>query len=266
MAAQTSDIGGKFVATNNINLHYLEVGQGRPMVVMHGITGAAETWMDRVVMMQDRYRMIIPDLRGHGLSDKPASGYQLTDYAADIAGLIRGMGLGQPIVMGHSMGARIVAQIAADYPNTIGAGILIDPPSGGPGRRLYPSTLEMMRERRADLERRGEASLRERFPNNTDEYIRVRARWGLMYSMRAVEESWRGFHGEEIYSILPQMRCPGLFLWAENGDVIRDVEAEEYRQANPTLKYVKIMRSGHGIPWDNWEDFIAAVDGFTAEL
>ncbi|MCX6021274.1 MAG: alpha/beta hydrolase, partial [Chloroflexi bacterium] len=203
--------------------------------------------------------------RGHGLSDKPAGGYQLTDYTDDIAALIKSLGLGKPIVMGHSMGARIVAQLAADHPNVIGKAIMIDPPSGGPGRRTYPTTLEQFRANRANLEARGIAAIRERNPNATEEYIQVRARWGLLYSMRAMEESWRGFHAEEIYSIIGQMRCPGLFLWAENGDVVRDEEAEEYRRANPDVQYVKIMRSGHGIPWDNWPDFIAAVDAFLAQ-
>src|SRR5437764_6073764 len=85
----SEDAPGAFVETNGIRLHYLEFGGGdRHLVICHGITGAAEVWSSKAAILAEKYHVIVPDMRGHGYSDKPEWGYSLVDYARDIAGLI----------------------------------------------------------------------------------------------------------------------------------------------------------------------------------
>ena len=76
----------------------------------------------------------MPDARGHGLSDAPASGYSNQDHARDIAGLIQALDLDKPAVGGHSMGAATTLRLVADYPDLASCAILEDPPmwSAGP--------------------------------------------------------------------------------------------------------------------------------------
>ena len=81
------------------------------------------------------YDMILPDARGHGLSDQPPTGYAPQDHAADVAGLIRGLGLERPILIGHSMGAGVAATVAAHYPDLVAGAILEDPPWRAGARR-----------------------------------------------------------------------------------------------------------------------------------
>src|SRR5512137_2856468 len=122
------------ILTNGINLHYYrtektaQVRSWPSLVLLHGITDSGLCWPRVVKALAPEYELILPDARGHGLSDKPATGYAPQDHAADVEGLIRGLGLERPILIGHSMGAGVSATVAALYPDLMSGVILEDPP------------------------------------------------------------------------------------------------------------------------------------------
>src|SRR5690606_7834786 len=99
----------RFVQANGLRHHLLEYGpkDATPVLILPGITSPAPTWEFVARELADDYRVFTADIRGRGLSDTPPSGYTLPDYAADAAGVIEALGLDRPIVLGHSMGARI---------------------------------------------------------------------------------------------------------------------------------------------------------------
>ena len=262
----TREAPGKFIVANGIRQHYLEYGSGdRHLVVCHGITGGGETWQQKAQIMARKYHLIVPDLRGHGYSDKPEWGYSLVDYSRDLVALMAALGLQRPTFMGHSMGARIALHLGVHHPESIGCAIAIDPPVSGPGRRRYPTTLEMFRARRKDLAARGAQAVLEGNPNYTQEEAAARARYGLMMTENAHLESWFGFHLEDIYPLVPQLKAPTLFLYADKG-VILEEEAQELARLNPAMETVRIANSSHAIPWDNWPAFYQAVEGFLERM
>ena len=77
--------------------------------------------------LEAEYDIIMPDMRGHGLSERVHLSDKV-DMAADVAGLIRTLGLTRPIVVGHSMGAMITYQIGVRFPELASALVLEDPP------------------------------------------------------------------------------------------------------------------------------------------
>src|SRR4051795_13648764 len=104
----------EFVQANGLRHHYLSYGEGeRTVVIVPGITSPAITWEFVAERLADQARVIVLDVRGRGLSDVPATGYDLPDYAADVAGIVAALGLERPLLLGHSMGARIVAAVGA---------------------------------------------------------------------------------------------------------------------------------------------------------
>ena len=116
-------------STNDITLHYHRTGgQKPPLVLLHGITDSGQCWVRLAQVLEADYDLIMVDARGHGLSDKPESGYTIDDHAADVAGLIQDLGLDKPAVMGHSMGAATATTLGAMYPTLVGCLILEDPP------------------------------------------------------------------------------------------------------------------------------------------
>lgn len=109
-------------------LCYRRVGKGHPSVVLiHGFSDDGTCWPRLVADLAADYDLILPDMRGHGRSVRVAP-----DTAADLAGdvltLIVALALERPVLLGHSMGASIAAEVAARSPQSVRALILEDPP------------------------------------------------------------------------------------------------------------------------------------------
>ena len=117
-----------FVMANGIRIHYWRTGGAMPALVMlHGSSDDGLCWTSLAKDLAADYDLILPDARGHGLSD-PASASDPPDVQADdVAALIRELKLESPIVMGHSMGASAAAWFAAKYPDMARAIVLEDP-------------------------------------------------------------------------------------------------------------------------------------------
>jgi pimeloyl-ACP methyl ester carboxylesterase len=118
-----------FVETNGLRMHYTRTGGDKPpLVLSHGATDSGLCWTRLTRDLEADYDVIMPDARGHGLSDAPSSGYSSADHAADLAGLIAALDLRRPAVGGHSMGAATTLRLLADHPDLVRCAILEDPP------------------------------------------------------------------------------------------------------------------------------------------
>ncbi len=102
--------------SNGLRIHYQRLGEGPDLVMVHGITGNLAAWHLHIVpALADRFRILTYDLRGHGYSDAPPTGYTLDAMADDLLGLLDALELDRPIVLGHSYGADIALYFAANH-------------------------------------------------------------------------------------------------------------------------------------------------------
>lgn len=116
------------VVANGIRIHYERTGGEKPPLVLnHGATDNGLCWTRLAKALEGDYDVIMPDARGHGLSDAPPDGYDSSTRAADLAGFIRALGLERPAVGGHSMGAQTTFYLAAEHPDSLRCAILEDP-------------------------------------------------------------------------------------------------------------------------------------------
>ncbi|AZO37374.1 alpha/beta fold hydrolase [Mesorhizobium sp. M2A.F.Ca.ET.037.01.1.1] len=122
----SSQVGSRRVDTNRIALNVRESGTGPLMLFFHGITSNSAVFAPLMAQLSARFTTVAVDQRGHGLSDKPESGYEANDYADDIASLIRAFGQGPAILVGHSLGARNSVTAAARNPELVRSVIAID--------------------------------------------------------------------------------------------------------------------------------------------
>jgi pimeloyl-ACP methyl ester carboxylesterase len=117
----------KVVLSNGLKVHYQQVGNGPDVVMVHGITGNLAVWhLHLVPALAGRYRLLTYDLRGHGLSDTPPSGYTLDDMADDLLRLLDALDIERPVVVGHSYGADIALYLAAAHPRRVAEVIAIE--------------------------------------------------------------------------------------------------------------------------------------------
>lgn len=113
---------------NGIQLHYQQFGEGPPVVMIHGITGNLAIWhLEIVPALMAEYRMTTYDLRGHGYSDVPATGYTTADHAADLKHLMDNLGIDRAHVIGHSFGADIALHFAVLFPERADRLVLVEP-------------------------------------------------------------------------------------------------------------------------------------------
>lgn len=113
---------------NGVQLHYQQFGEGPPVVMIHGITGNLAIWHLEIVpgLMSD-YRITTYDLRGHGYSDVPPTGYTTADHATDLKHLLDTLGIRRAHVIGHSFGADIALHFAILFPERIDRLVLVEP-------------------------------------------------------------------------------------------------------------------------------------------
>ena len=105
---------------NNVNIHYMRTGGPKaPLVLLHGLTGSGACWSPLARALEGEYDVVMPDARGHGDSSTPPTGYRYEDYASDVVGLVAGLELDAPVLLGHSMGGMTAALVASQ----VGAGV-----------------------------------------------------------------------------------------------------------------------------------------------
>jgi pimeloyl-ACP methyl ester carboxylesterase len=108
------------VSANGIRLHVAEAGTGPLIVLLHGFPQYWWTWRHQLTGLAEAgFRVVAPDLRGYGASDKPPRGYDALTVAGDIAGLIRALGEREAFVVGHDWGGHIGWTLAALHPRAV---------------------------------------------------------------------------------------------------------------------------------------------------
>jgi len=107
-------------------LYYEERGEGPPIVFVHGLACAQEDWRNQVSQFAPAYHVVSLDLRGHGRSTGHTSGFDMLTYGADVAALIAHLELPAAVLVGHSMGCKVVLECARIAPEAVAGLVLID--------------------------------------------------------------------------------------------------------------------------------------------
>lgn len=111
------DAPDRFFTRGDVTIRYRVIGEGPPVLLLHGYTDRVEMWAGTADSLAADFQVIVPDLRGHGLStkfDEPASyGHPMVD---DLTGLLDHLGVRAAHVIGYSMGGVLAAHLALDNP------------------------------------------------------------------------------------------------------------------------------------------------------
>lgn len=117
----------KAVLSDGLRIHYQQVGDGPELVMVHGLTGNLAVWHLKIMpLLSDHFRVLSYDLRGHGYSDMPPTGYTADDMAGDLLRLLDALEIERPSIVGHSFGADIALYLAAEHPERVDGIIAIE--------------------------------------------------------------------------------------------------------------------------------------------
>lgn len=260
-----------FFRSGPLRMHAMHVpgGAGHPVVVVPGITTpapaflfAAQRW---AAFTGDLY---VLDMRGRGLSERaPYGTHRSDDYADDVLALLDHVGMEQPLLIGHSLGARVVASARARVPGCSAGVVAIDPPMTGPGRRPYPMGLDrFLTGIQGGRAGRGISEAREHYPTWSEEQVTARGQTIASCDELAVIESYSWFHLEAFTPVWQQVEPPSLLLYGDVSPVVTADDAAELRAANPRATTVAVAGAGHMVPWDNPEQTAQEIKSFVSKL
>jgi pimeloyl-ACP methyl ester carboxylesterase len=266
------------INVNGVNLFYRDTGSNKPpMLCLHGRWGRGETWTDLMSRLRDRYRIIAPDQRGHGLSDRPVARYASQDLARDAYGLLEQLGLGPAIVVGHSMGGRVAGHVAAMYPQVVRAVAILDEGANGPPELSplppedvpavdpltskwpvpYPSYDEALRDLSSRLTPTGIRYFLESLVETVEGY-------GFLFSPYAM--SAIATYHQQWFAILPKIQCPLLLVRATESWCLSKEVADTMRPLIHDCTYFEVSKSDHMVYADNPEEFYPPFEQWLARV
>ncbi|MEO7909783.1 MAG: alpha/beta hydrolase [Roseiflexaceae bacterium] len=115
---------GQFASANGLKIYYQEAGSGEPVLLLHGGTATSNSWQDFVPMLAQQFRVIAPDLRGHGRTANPTGELSYRLLADDAAALVQALGLTKPLMVGYSDGGQTLLEFGMHYPDLARALVL----------------------------------------------------------------------------------------------------------------------------------------------
>jgi len=265
------------IEVGGVRLHYHRTGRGDKsrIVLTHGFTDDGLCWTPVARALESDYDVIMPDMRGHGRSARVKPGDDV-DMAADLAGLVRGLGLKDPILCGHSMGAMTTFQAAARFPGLARAIALEDPPwwmepwpvdspaaTDNPfvnwAKSLPSISLESLLE-----------GYRKDHPDWPEDLIVPMCESKKRMDQNITDIMSPKMNGRERHwtALIGSLSCPALVIAADPalGGIVTPEVAAKIPELNPRVRVVVVPGAGHLVRFDAFDAFMKELRGFLAEI
>lgn len=268
------------MVTNGINIHYLDWGEGASshLILIHGLGSQSHTWDRFAGDVSDLFRVIAPDLRGHGKSGHAEDGYKLESFAKDLKALTRHLNLSGFDLVGHSLGALIAIRFAWEYPDLVNRLVLVD---AGPGLDTQTAKFggaadSFVRPAGFHTDIEAKSWYRARHPNDTEEKLSQRVEYGMKKNWA---DRWVFRHDPDLYWILEggdhrsneyellwemlaTIPCPILVVRGEQSPLLLSDAAKQVADGAENGALIEIAGAGHSVHSDAPDLFREAVVKF----
>lgn len=276
----------KYLDLHGDQVAYLDEGQGEVILLLHGMAGSSQTWRSVIRPLSRRYRVVAPDLLGHGHSAKPRSDYSLGAFAVSLRDLLDEIGVARATVVGHSLGGGVAMQFVYQHPDYAERLILIG--SGGlgpdvgwtlrllsaPGAELImpiiapPPVLSVGEKVRSFFAKMGVESPRgAEIWNAYSSFSDPETRQAFLRTLRSVVD-YRGQAVSALNRLHVKADLPTMAIWGDEDAIIPVQHAYAVQETRPDVRLEVLSGVGH-FPQverpmevvDLIEDFIASTPG-----
>ena len=258
---------GELVQAGEVRLYCRTIGKGQSLVLLHGSFVDGSFWKEQMVTLGREFRIVVPDLRGHGLSDKPIGEYTPKVMAEDIRNLLMALGIEGASLLGHSMGARIALQFALHYPKLVRK-IVLASGSAGPIRNredVFPKHIKDeigIGTPSFDLTKFNYYEIWYSFANPAPHKVEGILEKVLKTPKHVKSSIASSFPQTDLRPRLSEIEVPVLVIVGEK-DVICPVEEAEYLAQNlPNARLETVPESGHCLPIEQPVEFNRRVVSF----
>jgi pimeloyl-ACP methyl ester carboxylesterase len=267
---------GKFVVVRGIRVHYEEDGDpgGPPLLLVHGLMSSTAVWAAPRAVLAQRFRLLMPDLVGHGYSERREDfSMALADQAEVVLALLDTLGIERTAVLGHSMGGGVAALLAAHHPERVERLILAD-------SVCYPFPMPLKARLglipglgRLIVTRLYRKPVFNAFIRNDVFFDKDRINHRMVdvhYAHLNTPIARRGVHRamqaldcpEDLAREIPNIRCPTLILWGAQDRLLPLTLTDRLKRDIPGAVLEVLDRCGHELMTEQAEPFTRAVERF----
>ncbi len=244
------------VRVDGTRIRYIDTGHGIPVVLLHGLGASMYAWRKNLGPIAEAgFRVIAFDNRGFGYSDEPATGYDNESYVRLTVALLDSLHMPDAVLVGHSMGGAIAAQVAIEHPERVRGLVLIG--SAGLGAREpialriagWPlvgraalalrgrgMTARLLKATYADPEKVTEADV--------DQYYAPMVQSGYGRVLRSV---LREFRFDGLQGRLEHVAAPTLVLWGEQDRLVPMGLGRAIAIGIPKAAFLSVAHAGHSV-------------------
>lgn len=264
----------KFADLDGLRIHYLEKGEGTPLVLIHGYTSSTYTWRDQFAELAKQYRVIAVDLKGFGFSDKPDGDYSRRAQGEVVARLLDKLNIERAWLVGNSMGGETALNVAADHPEKVLGLVLIDSAgvkvqgrtSLAPWYLQLPVVGRLLTALALTSDRLVRAGLEKSFYDDskiTDE--RVSAYYQPLRTLGGQLSATRARAQFELFPVedkIPLIKAPTLIIWGAEDELIPLEAGRKLNELITGSKLVVFDKCGHVPQEEMPERVLNEITGF----
>jgi non-heme chloroperoxidase len=256
--------------STGVRLVYVEQGprDGLPVVLLHGLSDTLHSYDLLRPLLPSSWRVFAVTVRGHGLSDKPETGYALGEFASDIAAFLDAVGVERAMIVGHSMSSAIALAMAAAYPERVSGMALL-------GAFAHFRGTGAMGELRAAVAEMGDNCGREfaqAFQESTlanpipPRFLETVINESLYMSGAAWRGAVQGLIDFEPCDAARLILAPAAIIWGDRDAHCPRAGQHELREALRSSRLFTLTGVGHALHWERPADTAALLRAFIADI
>jgi pimeloyl-ACP methyl ester carboxylesterase len=247
---------GQFLTVGGVRIRYVAVGQGKPLLLLHGWGTSLDTFGAIIEDLKRQFRITAFDFPGHGGSNMPPATWTVDAFVGLTLGVMAELGIGRTSVLGHSFGGRVAIKLAAAHPEMVDRLVLVDS-AGVPPPRTIRRRLKRVASKSANtigrLGRPGQAVRR----------AIVRRIASPDYKAAGpIRDTFLAIVREDLRFALPRIKAPTLLVWGESDDDTTLADAHTMEKLIPGARLLVLKNAGHFSYLDQYGRFRLAVIPF----
>jgi pimeloyl-ACP methyl ester carboxylesterase len=273
------NVRDELIEMRGLRFYYRDWAGPKPdaqtLVLLHGYTGHARSWDAFAAAMSQRYRVLALDQRGHGQTDwAPPNAYDTTEMVADIDAFVAALELSRFALLGLSMGGLVSIGYAGKRPAALAKLVIVDIAPEIDVEGLKRIQAGVVRSDVFDSREQAFTRAREDNPIPPADHLRYRIDYSLMrqadgrytyrydHALRDPKNPRQGIAAEEGWRLVSNINVPTLLIRGERSDILSAAVAKRMTAAIPDCRLVEVRGSGHPVPLDKPDEFLAAVRTF----
>lgn len=252
-----ADDAVKHVQANGLQIAYTEYGQGQPLVLLHGGGLTSAMWSEQIPVLAEKFRVLVPDTRGHGKTDNPDHAFSYALLAEDVMAFCRALGVEKPVLMGYSDGGIVALTVGVQHPDfaralVVGGAV---PPFEKEDRDHYFEGMRSFYAPVTDTAPLTEEKLDAMYaaaPESWEFMARMHARPGQPdYWRTLMKDVWSTWNTPESYAYTPEqlrgVKIPVLVILGDRDDFFLPASAARLAGLLPAGELAVVPGAAHNV-------------------